>query len=48
MQVSATRRSSMSERNGRRAAGTIFALAASGRVIQAGTANGVPSSRRNT
>src|ERR1035437_1179764 len=46
--VTVTRRNSSSTRTGRRAAGTIFACAASGRVIQAGTANGVPSARRTT
>src|ERR1019366_7016495 len=39
-QVTVTRRNSSRTRTGRRVAETIFARAASGRVIQAGTANG--------
>ena len=44
----ATRRNSSSTRTGRRAVETIFAYADSGRVIQTGTANGLPSARRAT
>jgi hypothetical protein len=43
-----TQRNSRSTRTGNRAIEIIFAFAASGRVIQAGTANGVPSGRRKT
>ncbi|HEY4960591.1 MAG TPA: hypothetical protein VII29_07025 [Terriglobales bacterium] len=43
-----TRRNSSSTPTGRRAAETIFAYAASGRVIQRGTANALPSARRTT
>ena len=42
------RRNSSSTRIGSSAVDTIFACAASGRVIQAGTANGLPSARRTT
>jgi len=48
MQVTVTRRNSSNTRTGRRATETVFAYAASGRVIQTGTANGVPSARRTT
>jgi hypothetical protein len=43
-----TQRNSISTRSGRRATETTFAFAASGRVIQTGTANGLPSARRTT
>jgi len=43
-----TRLNSSNTRTGRRAVGIISARADSGSVIQAGTANGVPSSRRTT
>ena len=43
-----TRRNSRNTRSGRRALETIVACAASGRVIQTGTANGLPSARRTT
>ena len=43
-----TRCNSSSTRTGRRAAETISAYAASGRVIQTGTASGLPSARRTT
>jgi len=43
-----TRRNSSNTRTGRRAVGTILAHPDSGTVIQAGTANGVPSIRRTT
>jgi hypothetical protein len=46
--ASVTRRNSSSTRTGKRAAETILVLAASGQVIQAGTANGLPSIIRTT
>src|SRR5260370_15434276 len=47
-EVTMTRCNSSSTRTGRRAAGTIFAYAASGWVIHAGIANGAPSPHRTT
>ena len=47
-QVTAMRRNSRSTQSGRRAMETMFTYAASGPVIQPGTANGEPSACRTT